>query len=40
MGDAIDQLQLRVRWSLLEAEEADHPVDVDRQERPGLVYQR
>jgi hypothetical protein len=36
----IDQLQVRLLRSLLEPEEADDAVDVDRQQRPGRVYQR
>jgi hypothetical protein len=40
VGDSVDQLQVRVRRPLLEAEEADDAVDVDGQERLGRVYQR
>jgi hypothetical protein len=40
MGDAVDQLQVGVRRPLLEPEEADDAVDVDRQQRPGVLYQR
>jgi len=29
MGDPVDQLQLRMRWPLLEPEEGDDAVDVD-----------
>jgi hypothetical protein len=36
----VDQLQVRVCRLLLEAEDADDAVDVDRQQRPGWIYQR
>jgi hypothetical protein len=36
----VDELEVRVGRPLLEAEEADDAVDVDRQQRPGGVYQR
>jgi hypothetical protein len=36
----VDQLKVSLRRSLLEPEEADDPVDVDRQERSVAVYQR
>jgi hypothetical protein len=36
----VDQLKVRVWRPLLEAEEADDAVDVDRQQRPGVLYQR
>jgi hypothetical protein len=37
---AVDELQVRMSRSLLEAEEADNPVDVDRQQRSVQLYQR
>jgi hypothetical protein len=40
MGNAVYQLQVSVGRPLLEAEEADDAVDVDRQQRPEAVYQR
>jgi hypothetical protein len=40
VGHPVDQLQVGVRWPLLKAEEADDPVDVDRQQRPVWLYQR
>jgi hypothetical protein len=36
----VDQLKVRMGRALLEAEEADDAVDIDRQQRPGAVYQR
>jgi hypothetical protein len=40
MGDAVDQLEVGMGRPLLEAEEADDAVDVDRQQRSGCIYQR
>jgi hypothetical protein len=36
----VHQLQLGLRRPLLEPEEADDAVDVDREQRPGWIYQR